>query len=393
MSLFVIHVIISDPPTVREVTVERPGGETLAQLFEYLQEVHNVGGDLSRWIIEVANRQAIWTLRLEELPHDVSGRLSIRLIAVNKDSGVLINELREVMTGADATTSDEFGPPSPMPGTVQRPSLPKPAPSAPASAAPAPKFTKERRSQVEVTLPKVPPEATAVEESVPIAESDDSLRMATVRYYYRMNPMRSYPLLVVLSRREIEEIVRKHVTQSRSESFSVDATELVEIEPILPGCSCWPAKEQVSVEGDQPAAANFWVVPQLLGKVRGAKVLVRQRGRLLCEIPLEIVVCRQLLTLVFGALSLISPYIGMATKDFARVMKKVGVEPSIHSEMDSFAIWAKCGRWAFDIFEPETLGILLMTIAAICYLLFRPRKRDTFWDIQLKTAPSSGGAL
>ena len=44
-------------------------------------------------------------------------------------------------------------------------------------------------------------------------------RRATVRYYTRMNPDRMFPLLVILAREQIQEVVKESVKQAASESF------------------------------------------------------------------------------------------------------------------------------------------------------------------------------
>jgi hypothetical protein len=52
-------------------------------------------------------------------------------------------------------------------------------------------------------------------------------RRATVRYYTRMNPDRMFPLLVVLSKEEIAEIVKAKVKQAQSEEFQVEEVSVV----------------------------------------------------------------------------------------------------------------------------------------------------------------------
>ncbi|MBP3958050.1 hypothetical protein J8F10_22570 [Gemmata sp. G18] len=61
-----------------------------------------------------------------------------------------------------------------------------------------------------------------------------------MRYYTRMNPDRMFPLLVILSEEEIAEIVKEKVKQAVSETFSVEEGSVVEVEPVLPGCDCYP---------------------------------------------------------------------------------------------------------------------------------------------------------
>src|SRR5262249_1806222 len=72
-------------------------------------------------------------------------------------------------------------------------------------------------------------------------------RQATVRYYNQMNPMKTYPLLVVISKKELEKIRQAHVDQKTGGSFKVEKDSVVEIEPILPGCNCYPPKREVRI--------------------------------------------------------------------------------------------------------------------------------------------------
>ena len=76
-------------------------------------------------------------------------------------------------------------------------------------------------------------------------------RQATVRYYHRINPERMYPLLVVLSRREILAVVKRNVGQAASERFEVALNSAVEVEPVLPGCSCYPPRELLTVRKEE----------------------------------------------------------------------------------------------------------------------------------------------
>ena len=91
---------------------------------------------------------------------------------------------------------------------------------------------------------------------------------ATVRHY-RINPERMVPLLVVLSKKEILEVVKQNIAQGKSEHFQVALGSLVEVEPILPGCSCYPPKEHLLIR-EEEVQTTFWVVPHVLGRVMQA---------------------------------------------------------------------------------------------------------------------------
>ena len=202
-------------------------------------------------------------------------------------------------------------------------------------------------------------------------------RRATVRYYSRMNPQRTYPFLVILSAEQIAEIVKKRVKQAEGTSFEVKAGSQVEIEPILPGCQCYPPRETITV-GNEAVTAEFWVVPQVLGAVQGARVVVRQGGVVLSEVKLEMRVSKQTLTVVFGLLGLVSPYATMG-------LKQLKLDPDSQKQQN-FELYRGIGSWVVENLRPEFLGFGLLGLAVMSYFWFRPRQRDVFWDITTQPA-------
>jgi hypothetical protein len=198
-------------------------------------------------------------------------------------------------------------------------------------------------------------------------------RQATVRYYHRMNPERMFPLLVVLSKKAVEEAVQRGVAQAQSKPFRVEADSLVEVEPVLPGCACFPPKEQVPVRQDT-VTVTFWVVPHVLGKVMHARVVIRQQGRVLAEVPLEACVVKQTLTVLLGGLGLVLPFVLLLLKHF---------HLDFESQLaDGFGLYAQAASWATRSLSPELLAGLLVAAAGAAYFWFRPRKRDVFWDVR-----------
>lgn len=213
-------------------------------------------------------------------------------------------------------------------------------------------------------------------------------RRATVRFYQRMNPERLFPLLVVLSEKTIQEVVRRGVAQKQSKAFQVAEDSLVEIEPILPGCDCYPPREQVRVTRGE-MTANFWVVPHVLGRLMHARVVVRQDGQVLAEVPLEARVVKQSLTMLLGALSLVLPF-GLL------LLKQMHLD--FESQMqDGFGLYAQAAGFLLGALTPELLTGLLLAATGIMYLALRPRKRDVFWDVTPaepeKTAVSQDGPV
>src|SRR5262245_45499074 len=124
------------------------------------------------------------------------------------------------------------------------------------------------------------------------AESTPVIRRATVRYYSRMNPERVYPLLVLITRDLIEQVQKKHTDQRTRSPFVVEPDSPVEIEPVLPGCDCYPPKV-VARLGEDDRTFTFRVVPRVLGKVVGAAVSIRQNHASLAEIDLEMKVTKR----------------------------------------------------------------------------------------------------
>jgi hypothetical protein len=204
-------------------------------------------------------------------------------------------------------------------------------------------------------------------------------RHATVRYYHRMNPERMFPLLVILSAKEVQAIVQRGVSQARSEAFRVAEGSLVEIEPILPGCACYPPKEQVCI-GTGEVSTTFWVVPHVLGKVMHARVVVRQDGHTLADVPLGARVLKQSLTLLVGGLSLVLPFILLLLKHF-----RLDFESQLQ---DGFSLYGQIAGWLLRWLTPETLTCLLFAATAVLYLSLRPRRREVFWDIHM-TGPGN----
>jgi hypothetical protein len=216
-------------------------------------------------------------------------------------------------------------------------------------------------------------ETDSAPESSPSSPPPQVERRATVRYYHRMNPERMFPLLVILSAKEIQAVVQRGVSQARSEAFRVAEGSLVEIEPILPGCACYPPKEQVRI-GAGEVSTTFWVVPHVLGKVMRARVVVRQEGQSLAEVPLEARVVKQSLTLLVGGLSLVLPFVLLLLKHF-----RLDFESQLE---DGFSLYAHLAGRVLRWLTPETLTGLLLAATAVLYFSLRPRRREVFWDIR-----------
>lgn len=203
-------------------------------------------------------------------------------------------------------------------------------------------------------------------------------RRATVRYYSRMNPDRMFPLLVILSAEEVAEIVKAKVKQAASERFEVDEGSVVEVEPVLPGCDCYPPRHALTVDADGATSATIWVVPRVLGRVHGARVIIRQGAKVLAEVPLDVKVSKQTLAVACGLLSLAAPYMTMGLKSL-----KLDYESQ---KEEGFPLYQRVGSWVAENLRPEWLGLGFLGLAFLLYLWMRPRRRDVFWDVS--AAPS-----
>jgi hypothetical protein len=207
----------------------------------------------------------------------------------------------------------------------------------------------------------------------PVAGPRSMERRATIRYYHRMNPQRMFPLLVILSRDEVEEVVKRGVRQASGDAFRVAEGSVVEIEPVLPGCACYPPREQVRI-GAGDVSVTFWIVPEVLGRVMQARVVVRQGDEVLSQVPLEVCIVRQGLTKLMGALSLVLPFVLL-------LLKHLGLDFESQTKED-FALYARIAGWLVQHLTPEWLTGLLLAATVGLYFYLRPRQREVFWDIK-----------
>jgi TatA/E family protein of Tat protein translocase len=202
---------------------------------------------------------------------------------------------------------------------------------------------------------------------------------ATVRYYNRMNPERVYPLLVLITRDLVQKIHKKHTDQRTSAPFALDSDTPVEIEPVLPGCDCYPPRI-VTRLGDGDLTLNFRVVPRVLGKVDGAVVSIRQDHASLAEIELNVKVVKQTWVVLSGVATFLLP-------GLSAVLKHFGLDFETQKDQD-FSLYLAIARLVFDQFSPYVLTALLGSATALLWWLTRPRTRDVFWDIH-KVGPGA----
>ncbi|HWG43291.1 MAG TPA: hypothetical protein VN688_10935 [Gemmataceae bacterium] len=197
-------------------------------------------------------------------------------------------------------------------------------------------------------------------------------RRATVRYYSRMNPERVYPLLVLITRDMVEKVQKKDTDQRSSSPFKVDTDVPVEVEPVLPGCSCHPPKI-VTRLSKRDLTLTFRVVPQVLGRVDGAVVSIRQNHASLAEVELEVKVVQRTWVALSVALTFLLP-------GLSAILKHFGLDFETQTQQ-GFSLYLATARLMFDKVSPFGLTAILGLGTGLLWWLTRPRLRDAFWEM------------
>jgi len=150
-------------------------------------------------------------------------------------------------------------------------------------------------------------------------------RKATVRYYEQMYARHNYPLLVVVSKRSIQQIVKQHVAQVESKkSFKIRrGNPFVTVRPILPGCLSVPAEITLDVK-PKVAEAKFWVTPTAEGVLEDARVEVVYEGKVVSTIAVPTRVTTQTIAKLTGGAAFFSTTAGPFFEAFGISVKKAG---------------------------------------------------------------------
>lgn len=239
----------------------------------------------------------------------------------------------------------------------------EPAPEA-ASSNEAPRTTEVKEPPAEsriVALPEASKPARTMEQ-----------RNVSVRYFSQMNPGKVFPLLVVVSHDRIKHVSNSRIAEAQAASLEMDARTSLWIEPIVPGCTCYPAKTEIRL--DRPVIEEaFWLVPEVSGVVEGAQVELRQNGKLIDSLPLNIRVrskawvwiwalCSGIVPILSDLLSLLDPSLSSTSR---------GASASVLS------VLAEIGR----TIPPIAFFAFFATLSAAIALLVRPKQEQSFWDI------------
>jgi hypothetical protein len=214
-----------------------------------------------------------------------------------------------------------------------------------------------------VGVAPVPSAAPQPQQAPGASAAERVSRHATVRYYRRMAPRRVYPLLVVLSKGTIRTLtadaIEQGIEQTGAQEFTASQGSSVVVEPILPGCTCYPTRQEVSLQAET-ATARFHIVAGMEGAVPEARVELSQGGRLLAKVPLEVRVGKQRLAALFGLCAVAVPY---AQKYF-----QVDAEAQLWHWLATLPWWLAAGGFALA--------------AAASWLWQRPQQ-DTFWNAEI----------
>src|SRR5262249_6889087 len=153
--------------------------------------------------------------------------------------------------------------------------------------------------------------------------------------------------------------------------FTVYMREPIEVEPLLPGCSVYPARREITVSGDGPSEARFQVMPDIQGgSVEDAVVVLRQAGREVARIPLTIRGGNQTVAYELAAASVLVPLL----------LKYLKLDPDAQAEAQfSGYLWLlntilNLPWWMWT-------APLLLAAGAVMWWCW-PRE-DVFWNVEL----------
>ena len=142
----------------------------------------------------------------------------------------------------------------------------------------------------ESSLPIVPVSGTTekmdqVEKPQPRVETYYKRKMA-IRYYEKMNPLKSFPLLVSFSKEKLQKIVMDNVAQQQASSpikVKKSKPEVI-VTPSLKGCVVYPSSMCIDITPEM-TTAEFWITPIIEGEIAG-HIEVTYEGKVVEKISL-----------------------------------------------------------------------------------------------------------
>lgn len=152
-------------------------------------------------------------------------------------------------------------------------------------------------------------------------------RRTTVRHFKQMYLQANYPLLVIISQRKIKRVVSALVQQVSSEAaFKVKSSNpIVQIKPVIPGCLCVPSVIDLDVT-QSVAEAQFYLTPQSMGKLEGARVEVFYEGQRVDAIELDCWATTQAMAKLSGSVAAVMTTFGPTFSALGDDLKGQGAE-------------------------------------------------------------------
>jgi small GTP-binding protein len=139
-------------------------------------------------------------------------------------------------------------------------------------------------------------------------------RKTTVFYRKQMNPMTHNKLSVILSSVKIYEQLKKKITEAQRAASDKtlqikEASPIVEIQPVFPGCIVVPALLPLDARKDSDTA-DFDITPIAVGSIKKACIRLYYEGQLIDTIPTPTKVVKQTAAKFGGIMGVILPVFG-----------------------------------------------------------------------------------
>jgi hypothetical protein len=350
------RVVLAETP---EVVLSARPGERVIDIIGRLLAVFRIGGSPENWSLWLGDTRLPAEIHLGEVLPPGVARHELFLIAADHLDDEILEEAEsedaEELEWSDFEESESRGPVT--------------AASEDSEDSVA-CYEEPARARSEVVEDMDCDEAASSQARTSRAKRTESRRV-TVRYYSRMNPDRVFPLLIMLTRDAVEKIARKHVGQKSTGPLTLDLDEPLEIEPVLPGCYCYPQKITSHI-GGADETFTFHVVPHVVGSCTGARILIRQNHSPLGEIELDVRVVQRTLVMLSGASAVILPIASATLRHFG-----IDFSPRDGSNLHVVVLNYLVGQMS-----PLVLTAALLALTGILFWLTRPKGRDTFWDLE-----------
>ena len=193
-------------------------------------------------------------------------------------------------------------------------------------------------------------------------------RRTTVRYYEQMNPLRNFPLLVLLTKEKVEKIVMKHVGQTEGVGVRVKAANpMIEIVPRFPGCLVVPDRLTVDVRPES-VEAQFFVTPLAPGAGGHARVEIWYEGVRIDTIDTPTKVTTQFIARVLALGGVLNPLI-------FGTLEGLGVSPA---DGASSAMLVQAARFFGGSYLMMGMAAAAAcgAVASLFWMLNKPRQSD-----------------